>query len=38
MKVWTKMTIDSPVKLRTSQIILETIKIGYFNKIEARLK
>ena len=34
MKNQTKMTIDWPVK----QLILETFKIGYFKKIEVRLK
>ena len=37
-KIRTKMTIVQPVELRTSQIISETIGIGYFNKIKARLK
>ena len=38
MKIQTKITIDWPIKLKTSQLISEMIKISYFNKIEARLK
>ena len=37
-EIRTEITIDWPVKLKTSQMISETIKISYFNKIEARLK
>ena len=33
-KIRIEITIDWPVKLKTSQMILETIKISYFNKIE----
>ena len=34
----TKVQIANLEKLKTSQLISETIKISYFNKIEARLK
>ena len=37
-EIQTEITINWPIKLETSEMISEMIKISYFNKIEARLK